>query len=147
MNQILIRSNFSGMSSATHASFTDIARFLAARYQFSPEEIKPPLLELVIDNAVNLELQEEEAKVYLVGIVVEPILIHDDKEALALLQTASNRLSLTEGTLAWDEEKKRIVFWLEVTAYTRETEFNLHLNLFLNHLDTWIKLAPGAPAA
>ena len=132
-------------TSPNNSSFTEIALFLAERYQIPQEEIRPPLLELVIDNSVTLELQEEGSKVYLIGVVVEPLLIHEDNEALALLTTAGNRLGLTEGTLAWDEANQRIVFWLDVTAYTREAEFNLHLNLFLNHLDTWIKLAPAAP--
>lgn len=125
--------------------FTELAGFLANRYQLPKEEIHSPLLELVIDNAVTLELQENGSQVYLVGVVVEPLLIHEEHEALHLLKVASSRLGLTEGTLAWDEEQKRIVFWLEVTLYTRETEFNNHLNLFLNHLDTWIRLVPPPP--
>ena len=127
--------------------FTELAGFLANRYQFPAGEIHPPLLELVVDNAVTLELQEDESRVYLVGVVVEPLLVHEDFEALHLLKTANNRLGLTEGTLSWDEEQKRIIFWLEVTSFTREVEFNDHLNLFLNHLDAWIRLVPQAPAA
>ena len=130
--------------SVHNSPFNEIAGFLANRYQLPNEEIHPPLLELVIDNAVTLELQEESNQVYLIGVVVEPLLIHEEYEALHLLKSASNRLGLTEGTLSWDEEQKRIVFWLEVTSYTRETEFNNHLNLFLNHLDTWIRLVPSA---
>jgi|GEM_PF-1660675 len=132
--------------SARNSPFIDLAGFLASRYQFPLEEIRPPLLELVVDNAVTLELQENDAQVYLVGVVVEPLLVHEDLEALHLLKAASNRLGLTEGTLSWDEEQKRIIFWLEVTSFTREVEFNNHLNLFLNHLDTWIRLVPPAPA-
>lgn len=128
------------------SSFTELAGFLANRYQLPKEEIRSPLLELVIDNAVTLELQEDGPQVYLIGVVVEPLLIHEENEALSLLKAASSRLGLTEGTLSWDEEQKRIVFWLEVTSYTRETEFNNHLNLFLNHLDTWIRLVPPSPA-
>lgn len=132
---------------SSNSPFIELAGFLANRYQFSVKEIHPPLLELVVDNAVTLELQENSSQVYLVGVVVEPLLIHEEQEALHLLKTASNRLGLTEGTLSWDEEQKRIVFWLEVTSFTRENEFNNHLNLFLNHLDTWIKLVPPAPPA
>ena len=128
--------------SASNSSFSDLAGFLANRYQLPIEEIHPPLLELVIDNAVTLELQENGSHVYLVGVVVEPLLIHEEHETLHLLKAARNRLGLTEGTLSWDEEQKRIVFWLEVTPFTRETEFNNHLNLFLNNLDTWIRLVP-----
>lgn len=130
--------------SVSNSPFTEIAGFLANRYQLPTQEIAPPLLELVIDNAVTLELEENGSHIYLVGVVVEPLLIHEEYEALQLLKVASSRLGLTEGTLSWDEEQKRIVFWLEVTSYTRETEFNNHLNLFLNHLDTWIKLVPPA---
>ncbi|MBX9577286.1 MAG: type III secretion system chaperone [Chthoniobacterales bacterium] len=133
--------------SVSNSPFTELAGFLANRYQLPAEEIRPPLLELVIDSAVTLELQEEGSQIYLVGVVVEPLLIHEEYEAMYLLKVASSRLGLTEGTLSWDEEQKRIVFWLEVTSYTRETEFNNHLNLFLNHLDTWIKLVPPSPAA
>lgn len=133
--------------SVSNSSFAEIAGFLANRYEFAKEEIHSPLLELVIDNAVTLELQENGSQVYLIGVVVEPLLVHEDYETLHLLKAASSRLGLTEGTLSWDEEQKRIVFWLEVTSYTREAEFNSHLNLFLNHLDTWIRLVPPAPAA
>lgn len=129
-----------------NSRFTELAIFLANRYQLPIEEISSPLLELVIDNAVTLELQEHHAQVYLVGVVVEPVLVHEDYEALYLLKAASNRLGLTEGTLSWDEEQQRIVFWLEVTAFTTELEFNNHLNLFLNHLDTWIRLVPPPPS-
>jgi len=132
------------IGTVSNSPFTEIAGFLANRYQLPAQEITPPLLELVIDNAVTLELQENGSQIYLIGVVVEPLLVHEDYEALSLLKTASSRLGLTEGTLSWDEEQKRIVFWLEVTSYTRETEFNNHLNLFLNHLDTWIKLVPPA---
>jgi hypothetical protein len=131
--------------SLNNSPFSELASFLAHRYQIAEEEIHPPLLELVVDGAVTLELQEYDNQVYLVGVVIEPLLIHEDHEALHLLKKASSRLGLTEGTLSWDEEKKRIVFWLEVTNYTRDTEFNNHLNLFLNHLDTWIKLVPTSP--
>jgi hypothetical protein len=127
--------------------FIEIAGFLINRYKIPVEEIHPPLLELVIDNAVTLELQEQGSRVYLVGVVVEPLLVHEEYESLHLLNVANSRLGLTEGTLSWDAEQKRIVFWLEVTSYTRETEFNNHLNLFLNHLDAWIKLVPSAPTA
>ncbi|MBM3856773.1 MAG: type III secretion system chaperone [Verrucomicrobia bacterium] len=135
------------MPSLEQSPFTELAGFLANRYQFSTEEIRPPLLELVIDNAVTLELQGNGSRVYLVGVVVEPLLVHEDYEAFHLLKAANNRLGLTEGTLSWDEEQKRIIFWLDVTSFTREVEFNNHLNLFLNHLDTWIRLAPPAPPA
>lgn len=128
-----------------NSRFTELAIFLANRYQLPIEEISSPLLELVIDNAVTLELQEHHAQVYLVGVVVETVLVHEDYEALYLLKAASNRLGLTEGTLSWDEEQQRIVFWLEVTAFTTELEFNNHLNLFLNHLDAWIRLVPPPP--
>ncbi len=131
--------------SVSNSSFSEIAGFLANRYQLPTEEITPPLLELVIDNSVTLELQQNDSQIYLVGVVVEPLLIHEEHEALHLLKTASSRLGLTEGTLSWDEEQKRIIFWLEVTSYIRETEFNNHLNLFLNHLDTWIRLVPPTP--
>lgn len=131
---------------SSNSPFTELAGFLATRYQLPKEEIHPPLLELVVDNAVTLELQENSSHVYLVGVVVEPILVHEEQEALHLLKTASSRLGLTEGTLAWDEEQRRIIFWLKVTSYNRENEFNDHLNLFLNNLDTWIKLVPAAPA-
>ena len=124
---------------ASNSPFIELASFLATRYQLPSEEIQPPLLELVVDNAVTLELQENGSQVYLIGVVVEPLLIHEENEALHLL-------GITEGTLSWDDEQKRIVFWLEVTPYTRENEFNNHLNLFLNHLDTWIKLVPPAPS-
>ncbi len=125
--------------------FMELAGFLANRYQFSVDEVRLPLLELVVDNAVTLELREDGSQVYLVGVVVEPLLVHEDYEALHLLKAASSRLGLTEGTLSWDEEQKRIIFWLQVTPFTREVEFNNHLNLFLNHLDTWIRLVPPAP--
>jgi hypothetical protein len=132
--------------SASNSPFTELAGFLANRYQLPKEEINPPLLELVIDSSVTLELQESGSQVYLIGVVVEPLLVHEEYETLHLLKVASSRLGLTEGTLSWDEEQKRIIFWLEVTSYTRETEFNSHLDLFLNHLDTWIRLVPPAPA-
>lgn len=135
------------MFSIQQSPFTELAAFLANRYQFSTEEIHPPLLELIVDNAVTLELREHGSRVYLVGVVVEPLLVHEDYEALHLLKAASNRLGLTEGVLSWDEEQKRIIFWLEVTSFTREVEFNNHLNLFLNHLDTWIRLVPRSPTA
>lgn len=124
--------------------FVEIATFLANRYQLPKENLQPPLLELIVDNAVTLELQESNSRIFLVGVVVEPLLVHEDNEALSLLKSGSSHLGLTEGTLAWDEEQKRIVFWLEVTSFTREVEFNNHLNLFLNHLDRWIRLAPPA---
>lgn len=122
--------------------FSEIALFLAERYEIPKEEIKSPLLELVIDGAISVELQEEKGSVYLIGTVVESILINKDKEALALLKLASSHLGLTEGTLAWDQSKQRIIFWLEVTPYIRETEFNFLFEQFLNHLDAWIALVP-----
>ncbi|MFI0347484.1 MAG: type III secretion system chaperone [Chthoniobacterales bacterium] len=127
--------------SINRSPFTEIASFLANRYGISKEGIKAPLMELLIDEAVPVELQEEGASVYIVGTVVEPILINEDQEALTLLKLASSHLGMTEGTLAWDDLQKRIVFWLEVTSYTRETEFNAQFEKFLNHLDSWIKLA------
>lgn len=126
----------------TPSLFNEIAGFLARRYQLSEEGIKSPLLELVIGNAVALELLEEGAKIYLIGVVVDPLLINEDSEAMALLTTTNNRLGSTEGTLAWDEDKKRLIFWLEVTNYTRELEFNEHLVTFLNDLDEWLALVP-----
>ncbi|HLB34172.1 MAG: hypothetical protein A3F67_00645 [Verrucomicrobia bacterium RIFCSPHIGHO2_12_FULL_41_10] len=126
----------------TPSPFNEIAGFLARRYQLSEEGIKPPLLELVIGNAVTLELLEEGAKIYLIGVVVDPLLINEDREAMELLTATNNRLGSTEGTLAWDEEKKRLIFWLEVTNYTRELEFNEHLVIFLNDLDEWLALVP-----
>ena len=126
--------------STGRSPFSEIASFLAERYGISKEGIKPPLMELLIDDAVTIELQEEGPSVYVVGTVVESTLINEDKEALALLKAASSHLGMTEGTLAWDDVKKRIIFWLEVTSYTRETEFNNHFEKFLNHLDTWIIL-------
>lgn len=127
--------------SANISPFTDIACFLANRYQFPEDQILPPLLELVIDNAITLELLEEDGRIYLIGVVVDPLLIHEDHEALALLQVSNPALHVG-GTLAWDEEKQRLIFWVEVTSYTREVEFNEHLVLFLNNLDEWIELVP-----
>lgn len=112
------------------------------RYHLASEKIQSPFMEFVVDGVVPLELQEEGAKVYLVGVVVEQALVTEDHEALSLLRSASVRLGMTEGTLAWDEEKKRIIFWLEVSSYTDQLEFEEHFNRFLNHLDTWISLVP-----
>ena len=131
--------------SVNNSPFSDIAPFLAERYHLPKEEIQAPLLEFMIDGAVAIELQEEKSKVYLIGVVVEPLLVREDHEALTLLKIASSRLGMTEGVLAWDEVKKRIVFWLEVTTFTQELEFNEHFNRFLNHLDTWISLVPRGP--
>lgn len=128
--------------SVSNSPFSDIVPFLVQRYHLPKEEIQAPLLEFMIDGAVTIELQEEKSRVYLIGVVVEPLLIREDYEALSLLKTASSRLGMTEGVLAWDEVKKRIIFWLEVTAFTQELEFNEHLNRFLNHLDAWISLVP-----
>lgn len=125
-----------------NSPFTKIASFLVERYHLSSEKIQSPLMEFVIDGVIPLELQEEGGKVYLIGSVVEPLLVNEDNEALSLLRSASTHLGLTEGTLAWDEIKKRIIFWLDVTSYTEELEFNETLARFLNHLDTWISLVP-----
>ena len=127
----------------TNSPFTEIAPFLVERYHLLKEAIQPPLMEFVVDGAVNVELQEEGSKVYLIGVVADPLLIKGDNEALSLLRSASNRLGMTEGTLAWDEIKKRIIFWLEVTPYTQEVEFTQHFDRFLNHLDAWISLVPA----
>lgn len=125
--------------------FSDIAFFLAERYGLPKDEIKSPFMELVIDGAVLIELQEERGRVYLIGTVVEDLLINGDQEALELLKLANNHLGMTEGVLAWDDLKKKIIFWLEVTPYTREAEFNQHFEKFLNHLDSWIALVPISP--
>jgi len=128
--------------SMTNSPFTEIAPFLVERYHLQKEAIQPPFMEFVVDGAVNLELQEEGSKVYLIGVVVDPLLVREDYEALSLLRSASSRLGMTEGVLAWDSIKKRVIFWLEVTSYTREVEFNEHFKQFLNHLDIWISLVP-----
>ena len=129
----------------TTSPFNAIAGFLAERYQIPTSEIKPPLLELVIDNSVTLELLEENGKVYLIGGVVDPLLIHEDEEAMALLKANNNALSASEGVLAWDQEKKCLIFWLEVTSYTEEVSFNEHFVRFLNDLDEWLTLVPKRP--
>jgi hypothetical protein len=128
--------------SINNSPFSDIASFLIERYHLPKEEIQAPLLEFMIDGAISLELQENQSRVYIIGVVVEPLLIRDDDEALDLLKIASNHLGMSEGVLAWDEVKKRIIFWLEVTHFTQRVEFNEHFNRFLNHLDTWISLVP-----
>lgn len=128
--------------SIPNSPFAKIASFLADRYHFSREKIQPPLMDFVVDGIIPLELQEEGSKVYLIGSVVEPLLVKEDHEALSLLHSASNRLGMTEGTLAWDEIKKRLIFWLDVTSYTEQLEFHEHFERFLNHLDTWISLVP-----
>lgn len=128
--------------SINNSPFSDIAPFLIERYHLPKEEIQAPLLEFMVDGAVSIELQEYQSRVYLIGVVVEPLLIQGDNEALSLLKIAGSRLGMTEGVLAWDEIKKRLVFWLEVTRFTQRVEFNEHFNLFLNHLDTWISLVP-----
>ncbi len=128
--------------SIASSPFTKIASFLAERYHLSGEKIQPPLMDFVVDGIIPLELQEEGSKVYLIGSVVEPLLVKEDHEAISLLRSAGTRLGMTEGTLAWDEIKKRIVFWLDVTSYAEQLEFNEHFERFLNHLDTWISLVP-----
>ncbi len=128
--------------SLNNSPFSYIVPFLIERYQLPKEEIQAPLLEFMVDGAVSIELLEYQSKVYLIGIVVEPPLIKEDYEALSLLKIASNRLGMTEGVLAWDEVKKRLIFWLEVTGLTQRAEFDEHFNRFLNHLDTWITLVP-----
>jgi hypothetical protein len=128
--------------SINNSPFSDIVPFLIERYHLPKDEIQAPLLEFMIDGAVSLELQEYQSRVYLIGVVVEPLLINEDHEALALLKIASTRLGMTEGVLAWDDLKKRLVFWMEVTRYTQRVEFDEHFNRFLNHLDTWISLVP-----
>ncbi len=128
--------------SMNSSPFSDIVPFLVERYHLPKEEIQAPLLEFTIDGAVGLELQEDESRVYIIGVVVEPLLIRNGEEALALLKIASTRLGMSEGVLAWDEVKKRIIFWLEVTHFTQRTEFNEHFDRFLNHLDLWISLVP-----
>jgi len=125
-----------------NSPFSDIVPFLIERYHLPKDEIQAPLLEFMIDGAVSLELQEYQSRVYLIGVVVEPLLINEDYETLALLRIASTRLGMTEGVLAWDDLKKRLVFWIEVTRYTQRVEFDEHFNRFLNHLDTWISLVP-----
>ncbi len=128
--------------SINNSPFSDIVPFLIERYHLPKDEIQAPLLEFMIDGAVSLELQEYQSRVYLIGVVVEPLLINEDHETLALLKIASTRLGMTEGVLAWDDLKKRLVFWMEVTRYTQRVEFDEHFNRFLNHLDTWISLVP-----
>lgn len=128
--------------SMNNSPFSDIVPFLIERYHLPKDEIQAPLLEFMIDGAVSLELQEYQSRVYLIGVVVEPLLINEDYETLALLRIASTRLGMTEGVLAWDDLKKRLVFWIEVTRYTQRVEFDEHFNRFLNHLDTWISLVP-----
>ncbi len=128
--------------SIPNSPFIKIASFLAERYHFSPEKIQSPLMDFVVDGIIPLELQEEGPNVYLIGSIVEPLLVKEDNEALSLLKSASSRLGMTEGTLAWDQIKKRIIFWLDVTSYTEQLEFNEHFERFLNHLDTWISLVP-----
>lgn len=128
--------------SINNSPFSDIVPFLIERYHLPKDEIQAPLLEFMIDGAVSLELQEYQSRVYLIGVVVEPLLINEDYETLALLKIASTRLGMTEGVLAWDDLKKRLVFWIEVTRYTQRFEFDKHFNRFLNHLDTWISLVP-----
>ncbi|MBX9743165.1 MAG: type III secretion system chaperone [Chthoniobacterales bacterium] len=125
-----------------NSPFHRIASFLAERYHLPSEKIQSPLMDFVIDGVIPLELQEDGSKAYLIGSVVESPLVTEDHEALSLLRSASAHLGMTEGTLAWDEEKKRIVFWLDVTSYTEQLEFNEYFNRFLNHLDTWISLVP-----
>lgn len=129
-----------------NSPFHQIASFLVERYHLPSEKIQSPSIEFVVDGVVPLELQEEGSKVYLIGSVVEPSLVTEDHEALSLLRSASTHLGLTEGTLAWDEEKKRMIFWLDVTSYTDQLEFTDCFNRFLNHLDAWISLVPRTRA-
>ncbi len=126
----------------TTSPFNEIAGFLAERYQLSLEGVKPPLLELIIDNAVTVELLEENSKVYLIGVIVDSLLIQEDREAMALLTAPTQSLHSSEGVLAWDKDHERLILWLEVTQYTREQEFNEYLVRFLNDLDAWLALVP-----
>jgi hypothetical protein len=128
--------------SINNSPFSDIVPFLIERYNLPKEEIQAPLLEFMVDGAVSIELQEYQSRVYLIGVVVEPLLIKEDYEANSLLKIASSRLGMTDGVLAWDEVKKRLIFWLEVTHFTQKAEFDEYFNRFLNHLDTWISLVP-----
>jgi hypothetical protein len=126
----------------TLSSFREIALFLAERYQLETSGLEPPVMELLIDGTLPLELREEGRHVYLIGTVLDSVLVAGKDQARKLLELASQHLGFSEGVLAWDPEQERYIFWMEVGQYTRESEFNEHLDRFLSQLLLWMKLVP-----